>query len=167
MRVGEDRLAQHAGLDRLLQPHEVRLEPVLEKDTERDARLARRLDEGVRARGRNLDRFLDEHVQTRRGRRDPLRAVQARGAADGDEVERPAGEEGVEIGEGLRAVPRADRFHLLAVGALDGRDLDASGARGARVALGDAAASGKADAQRAAGHSAPPRREIVMGCSDD
>ena len=78
----------------------------------------------VDLRGGDVERLLDEDVQAAPHRGDRLLGVQARRAADGDDVHRVR-EKGVEVGYDRRTGRVRQRRGLVAVLAVDGDDLDA------------------------------------------
>ncbi len=87
-RGGEEDAAEAAPGEELAEPHEVRLEAVLEEDAELHPGLRRRGHERLPARGRDVDGLLDEDVQAALGGGDALLGVHPGGTADHDQVQK-------------------------------------------------------------------------------
>ena len=62
---GEHRLAEAAGVDERLGRVDVRLQSILKAHAELDAGAVHLFEQRIDASGRDVDRFLDEHVQAR------------------------------------------------------------------------------------------------------
>jgi hypothetical protein len=88
-------------------------------------------------------------VDAVRGRRDAVLGVQARRAADDNEVERPKIEQAVERVAGCSAVLRGQTFGVRTRRRVDPGDRDAwNGRRRPRVCFADVAGANKPDANR-------------------
>ena len=101
---GENVLVLDRPLDRL----DRRIETLDMTDHQRDARAARRGDDGAALLDRRGDRLFDQHVQTARGAVDRDVAMQVRGCGDGDGVE-PVADQGVGVVESRRSRARGRR----------------------------------------------------------
>ena len=128
-----------------LQRDDVRLEAVLEEDAQLDTGAVGGGDQGVGLGRRDVERLLDEDVQTAFGRRDALLGVERGWAADGDEIHRTVIEERFEAAVGDAAVALGEALRFLDIAAVHRRNLDA-GDRQRRARVGVADASGTDDA---------------------
>ena len=75
----EHRLAEAAGIDERLRRIDVRVQSILKADPELDAGAVHFFEHRIDASGRDVDRFLDEHVQPLRAAAMPCSAWHARG----------------------------------------------------------------------------------------
>ena len=124
----------------------VGLRAVLKNNAELDIGLFCGFDEGIGAGGADFDGLFREDVQAAAGGGDALRGVEARGAADDDEVHGAMIEKGVEVLIGGAAVFAAKAGDFFGVGSVDGGDFDAGdGAGGTGVSFRDIAAADEAD----------------------
>ena len=87
-RRGEQDAAEPAARDEVARAQELGLQAVLEQHAELHPGALGRLDQRPPALDADVDRLLHEHVPAAAGRGDALLGVQARGAADHDEVQR-------------------------------------------------------------------------------
>ena len=145
-RVGENRRAEPSPVDERLHSLHVRLEPILEDDAERHARVGSRPNERIRARRRHIDRLLDEHVQAADGRRRAVIRVQAGGRANHHHVEGALREHLLEGIVRRAAVPRGELLGARRVRRIDGGDFGAGQfAQRSCVRIADVARTNQAD----------------------
>ncbi len=139
-RVDEERLAEEAGVEPVLETLDVGLEAVLKDYGELYVGFIGGGDEGVGFFCGNVHGLFGEDVKAALGGGYALLGVKAGGSAEDDEVERLVCEEGGEVGEGLGVVFGGEARDALWIGAVDGGDLYAGdGAGGAGVGLADVA----------------------------
>src|SRR6266849_1217 len=145
-RVDEERLAEEAAVEPVLEALDVGLEAILENYCEFYVGFVGGGDEGVGFSCGNVDRLFGEDVEAVLGGGDALLGMEAGGSAEDDEVERFVGEEGGEVGERLGVVFGGEVGDGLRICAVDGGDLHAGdGAGGAGVGLRDVAGAYYAD----------------------
>src|SRR6266849_5034673 len=137
-RVDEERLAEQAAVEPVLEALDVGLEAVLEDYSELYVGFVGGGDEGIGFSRRNVDGFFGEDVEAVLGGGDALLGVKAGGSAEDDEVEGLVCEKGAEVGVGFGVVFGGEARDALRICAVDGGELDAGdGAGGAGVGLCD------------------------------
>jgi len=145
-RIDEERLAEEAGVEPVLQALDVGLEAILEDYGELYVGFVGGGDEGVCFFCRNVDGLFGEDVEAMVGGGNALLGVKAGGSTEDDEVERLVREEGGEVGVRLGMVFGGEAGNGLRICAVDGGDLDGGdGTSGAGVGLGDVAGADESD----------------------
>ncbi len=138
--VDEERLAEEAAVEPVLEPLDVGFEAILEDYSELYVGFIGGGDEGVGFFCGDVDGFFGEDVQTALRGGDALLGVKAGGGAEDDEVERLVCQEGGEVRVRLGAVFGGEAGDALRICTVDGGDLDTGdGAGGAGVGLRDVA----------------------------
>jgi hypothetical protein len=137
---------------RLVEANDVGLRAILKEHAKLDAGAIARLDQGVGAPGRHVDRLLGQHVEAALGGTNPLLGVQPRRAADGDKVHRLVREERIELRVRLGMKRRRQPLDALRIRAVHRDNLDVAdrGCR-ARVRLADVPRAENADPDRHGG----------------
>jgi len=137
--------AVHGGV----QSNDVRLRAVLEEHAKLDAGTVARLDQVIGAPGRDVDGLFGQDVEAACGGADSLFGVQARGAADRNEIHRLVRQKGVEVRVRPRVASGGESLDALRVGTMDRDDFDVLDSRGgACVRLADVASPENADPYR-------------------
>ena len=137
----EHRLAEAASVDERLRRIDVRVQSILKAHPELDAGAVHFFEHRIDASGRDVDRFLDEHVQPLACRSDTLFRVASRGAADDHEIQ-AVRQEPSEVVVRSRADCCRERGRPCGVGAEDGVDRQPlDGLCGARVGVADVSAA--------------------------